>query len=591
MTVFNFIKSNVSIFDTINEYTTLRKAGTYWKARCPFHHEKTASFTVSPHKDIFYCFGCHVNGDVISFIAKMENCSQIEAAKLLADRNNLELPKDISFDHNEENIEQKEAYFNTCKNISLWCHDQLKKSPSVVAYLQKRGIDAASIEKYTIGYMPGGMQSIRTFTHEMQKQSILIQDLINANFLTQGKKVVYSPFEERIIFPIQDHLGRFCGFGGRTFKVEDTRPKYYNSRENDYFIKGSLLFGLPQAKKAIQKESRAFLVEGYTDCITMTQHGFINTIATLGTACTAAHLKQLSRLAPYLYILYDSDQAGHNAVLRLTELCWQAHMELKVIALPDNQDPDSFLKAGNDLATYIEKAQDIFVFFIESVARDLPNQTVHQKVQTARKLIDIIRPIDDALKRDMLLQKAANTFDVPFESLKREMSESPHAHRTKTNSPGIGNQKADQKAQIKMSSLEKRIGSAILNNVGLLKNTNVSLLRICLEESLARLLDAIVLVCQTETFELSAFLPTLEPDLQQVAHQLALEHEDAITPEVFAQLVLQLQKKQWKLLVHQVKLQLTQAKDENNEQRVQEILHDFITLKQTLTPGTVKSTD
>jgi DNA primase len=583
MNLFSFIKSHVSIFDVVSEYTTLRKAGNYWKARCPFHHEKTASFTVSPHKDIFYCFGCHTSGDVISFTAKVENCSQLEAAQLLAERKNLEIPKDIAFEHHEENMEKKEAYFAICKQIALWCHEELKKSPSVINYLHQRNITLTSIDDFAVGYMPGGMQSIRALTHAMKQLNILQDDLLDTNFLAMGKKVIYSPFEERIIFPIRDHIGRFCGFGGRTFKPEDTRPKYYNSRENDYFIKGSLLFGLPQAKKAIQQAGYTFLVEGYTDCIAMAQYGYTNTVATLGTACTAAHLKQLSRMAPYLYVLYDGDEAGHHAVLRLTELCWQAHMELKVISLPNSQDPDSYLAAGNDLKPAIEHAQDIFVFFIDSMSKELPSQTVHEKVQSARRLIEIIRPIEDPLKQDMLLQKAATTFDVPFESLKRELLQAAPQKRNSAPEEQPA-QNDDQEAIVVLSSLEKRIGAAILNNTNLVGETNVSLLRTCLSEPIVKIIDALLTKRDEKSVEFSGLIQNLEPALQNLAHELVVEHEKSIEKQEFQELVLQLQKKRWKHLVHHVKLQLAHAKDTQDEPRVQAILKEFMALKQAIAP-------
>src|SRR5579872_61857 len=356
MNIFSFIKSRVTIWDVVNEYTTLKRAGSYWKSQCPFHHEKTASFTVSPDKEIFYCFGCHTGGDAISFIAQIENCSQLEAAHFLADRYNIDLPKNIEV--SEGNAEQKKHYFDVCHLVAQWCHLQLKKNPSATAYLTERGISAQQIDDFMIGYFPTGLSAINAFVHDLKRSNILVDDLIHATILAQGKTVLYSPFEDRIIFPIKDHLGRFCAFGGRIFKPQDTRAKYYNSRENEYFTKGSLLFGLDLAKKSIQKEGFVFLVEGYTDCITMVQHGYQNTVATLGTACTIAHLKLLSRYTPYVYLLYDSDKAGQQAILRLTQLCWQASMELKVVQLPTGQDPASFLAAGNDLAPRIQSAQD-----------------------------------------------------------------------------------------------------------------------------------------------------------------------------------------------------------------------------------------
>jgi len=312
MNLFGYIKGKIAILDVIGTYTTLKKAGLYWKGTCPFHHEKTASFTVSPHREIFYCFGCHAGGDAITFIAKAENCSPMEAIKLLVDRYGLTLPDNLVTDTDSSSLQDKKRYYELCQQVAHWCASNLAKSPVALSYLLERGMDKTTIEKFNIGYFPGGLLSIKNLIASMQKQNILATDLIEAHIITPGKSVLYSPFEERILFPIKDHLGRFCGFGGRIFKPQDDRAKYYNSRENDYFNKGSLLFGLDVAKASIQQEGSVFLVEGYTDCIAMAKHGFINTVATLGTACTIEHLKILSRYAHTLLIVYDADRAGQE---------------------------------------------------------------------------------------------------------------------------------------------------------------------------------------------------------------------------------------------------------------------------------------
>src|SRR3970040_1696577 len=181
MNIFNFIKSRVSILDVAKEYSTLKRAGGYHKGTCPFHHEKTASFTVSPDKEIFYCFGCHISGDAISFIAKIENCSQKDAAKLLAEKYSIDLPQNISFELSEKHTEEKNHYFSICKAVALWCHEQLLKNSSAQAYFQKRGFGQDSFNYFTLGYFPSGNASISDLLYSMKKQSILPRDLIDAH--------------------------------------------------------------------------------------------------------------------------------------------------------------------------------------------------------------------------------------------------------------------------------------------------------------------------------------------------------------------------------------------------------------------------
>lgn len=581
MNIFNFIKARVSILDVVNEYATLKKAGTYYKGRCPFHHEKTGSFTVSPHKEIFYCFGCHLGGDVISFISKVENCSQLDAAKHLVERYNLELPPDITFDKSGKSHKQ---YNEICQFVALWAHEQLKKNPAIIRYLQERGFSTKSMKYFTVGYFPGGLQSIKQLIYSMKQHNILVKDLLEANILTEGKTVMYSPFEDRIIFPIKDHLGRFCGFGGRIYKQHDTRPKYYNSRENEFFNKGSILFGLDLAKKYIQKRERAYLVEGYTDCVAMVQNKYPNTIATLGTACTLAHLKLLARYANQLYILYDSDNAGKKAILRLTDLCWQANIEPYVICLPDNEDPASYLKKGGDLPSLINKAQDIFNFFIDSLGSTFSSESLNKKMQVARKLIKTIHGIQDPLKKDILLQKAASTLAIPATTLKQEMEQLSF----KPENDGAPEKKSDTNAPNVPDSapmLEKQIFCAIMNDIQLLKNTNEKYL---IDYMVSPLRDILHQLKQLKQHNSNAtfvqLFDILSDEHKQYVSKLLIEHGHQIEAQAFEQLLVQLQKKRWKTIAHTLKQQLAQAKRMGDDNKVQEILHDFLELKQKLLP-------
>jgi DNA primase len=571
MNIFSFIKERISILDVINEYVTLKRAGGYYKGTCPFHHEKTASFTVSPDKAIFYCFGCHISGDVISFTAKIENCSQKEATHLLAERYSITIPQAISFDSSEKSTEQKNHYFFICKSVAEWCHSALIKHPHALTYFQKRGFSLDTVQTFMIGYFPSGNASISDLLYSMQQKSIIAQDLIDAAILFPGKSNLYSPFEDRLIFPIQDTLGRYCGFGGRTFKEHDTRPKYYNSRENNYFVKGTLLFNLDRAKKSIQESGKIFLVEGYTDCMAMHQHGIINTVATLGTACTLEHLKQLARYAEHLFIVYDNDTAGKQAVLRLTEMCWQVNLELKIVVLPHGEDPDSFLSKQGDMQQLIQNAQDIFIFFIETLGENFLLKPLSQKVHIARSFLSIITTIPDTLKKDILLQKAAKTFDIPFLSLKKELSQ--------ISIPIEEAPKIEQNSSISPSLLEKRIFCAIMNNIELLKRETNPVINY-ISSPLYDLINQLqVALSQTNSLTFSHFFDMLDNNNKHYVGKLLLEEHDIVTPPEFDKLLLQLQKKQWRSIVRDIKVKLARATQEGNSEKVSSILHDFMALQ------------
>ena len=583
MNIFSFLKSQLSIQDVVSEYTTLHKAGTYLKSRCPFHHEKTASFTISPDKDIFYCFGCHTGGDVISFTAKIENCSPLEAAQFLAERHSIQLPEDIKFSEQTQSQEEKKQHYDVCRTFAQWCHQQLQKHPSVLQHLHDRGIDQNQIDQFTLGFFPGGLASIKQCIHAVKKERLLVDDLMQAHIIMQGKSILYSPFEDRIIFPIKDHLGRFCAFGGRILKTHDTRPKYYNSKESEFFTKGSIVFGLDTAKKSIQERKTVFLVEGYTDCIAMVQHGYPNTVATLGTACTEQHLKLLSRYADYLCILYDSDAAGEQAILRLTKLCWHVNMELRVVHLPTGQDPASFLAAGNSLESRIEQAQDIFHFFISSLSKDFAIKPLHEKVGKIRSIVETIQSIEDPLKQDILLQNAARTFDIPVESLRRELQQHTST-RPQPDEPSLPDTDG-QESESSISSLEKRIFCAIINNIDLLKSQHESYAIEYISSPLKEILQALqTKKLEGSSFEFADFFDTLSEQEKQFVSQLLLEHEESSDSASYKYLVQQLQKKHWKRIVRDITSKLGHAQQKGDLDTVQRILDDFHALKEKIIP-------
>ena len=586
MNIFAHIKSKLSILEVINSYTTLKKAGLYWKGHCPFHSEKTASFTVSPHKDIFYCFGCHTSGDLVSFISQIENCSPLEAAQFLADRYNIELPTSVSY---TQNTQKKKRYFEICTIVADWCHKKLLSCPPVLRYLASRSIEKRESDYFHLGYLPGGPQALRIFIKQMAQNNILVEDLIQSNILVKGKRTVYSPFEERIIFPIQDHIGRYCGFGGRTFKPNDDRPKYYNSRENDYFIKGSLLFGLDLAKKRIQKTEIAFLVEGYTDCIAMIKAGYHNTIATLGTSCTEEHLKILSRYTQELIVLFDGDKAGQHALVRLASLCWQVTLDLKIIPLPTNEDPASFLEKGGDLASLINDAQDIFSFFVATLAKDFATKPLMVKLKQAKKMIDVLHKIDDPLKRDILLQRASEAMQIPFSSLQAAATakdrETPASTGDLINNTDREESEANSTPNnASQAVLVNDVFCAIMNDIAIFNKLNVKYLLSFFPPQMQKILMVLNTKIEKEPsgVSFSQFFDELELNDRHYVSQILLKETEEKDDHVFEYLIMQLQKRHWKAMAHAIKKKIERAKQENNQEHITQLLQDFMALKKKM---------
>lgn len=573
MDLFSFVKNNVDIIPTISEYTSLKKTGSqYWKGLCPFHHEKTPSFTVSPHKKIFYCFGCHETGDVINFIEKTENISAIQAVQHLIQRYNLDIPESLESSHG---FKKEKNDHQLCKLVTQWCVKKLQSNNIVKNYIKRRNIDSIQVSQFELGYFPAGSKAIQELLSYVMHHNFSSKDLVEQNILFQGK-TLYSPFEDRIIFPISDHLGQSCGFGGRIFKEHDQRPKYYNSKETAQFKKGKILFGLHIAKQEIQRKKAAFIVEGYTDCIAMHQHGYRNTVATLGTACSSDHLKQLSQHAQTLYILYDADSAGKQAILRMTQLCWQFEMELKVISLPADQDPASVLETEKSIDHYVEKSVDIFSFFLQSSGQQFHKSSMKNKLLAINELLDLIANIKDPLKQNILLVKASEIMQIPLEILKKEYN----------NKEKIAEKSSKIEPKPTLNSekiLEEQILAAILHDSTLLTPQYETLLLAKLSETISSIIKKII-NCQKKTSESCSknLEILLTPQELTYTQSILFKIESSNLQQTFNNLMVQFQKKHWKSIISHIKVKLIQAKQENDSKKVQELLDAFESVKKDL---------
>jgi len=591
MNIFEIIKQKINILDVARDYTALKRAGGYWKGRCPFHHEKTASFTVSPDRGIFYCFGCHVSGDVIAFIARAENLSgQFDAAKLLAERNGIEIPDDNSMHGPKTPLHEKERYLAIHALVAEWAYAQLVRNRDALAYIASRGFNQDILKQYTVGYFPAGQHSIKTLLTLMHTHNFLAEDLVNCHILAQSKNIYHSPFEERILFPIKNHVGQICGFGGRVYKKTDTRPKYYNTKESDLFIKGSLLFGFDQAKKAIQEKQAVFVVEGYTDCLAMVQHGFTNTVATLGTACTQAHLKLLSRHADTLYVLYDADNAGTQAILRMTQLCWQVSMELKVITLPQGSDPASFLMGSGPLSDRIIQAQDIFLYYVQTIAPQFTGASLNRKLETLRHLLEAIGGIEDQLKRDLVVYQASQTLTIPAGILSAELRRMRSEEHIDRLNPASKANSAESVEFSGATQLEKKITCAILNHTDILDTRSIAYVIRYMPQPLAEYVRAVVALCHKGVRDpFKEFYAQQAPDTQQAVSALICSESAQPTPEHVRALFEQWQRLQWRRIVADIKEKIAEATLHKDTTTVENLIAEFGRLKQELMEGVQSS--
>lgn len=568
MTLFQFIKSHIQIADLVGEYVTLRPAGNYLKGNCPFHSEKTASFTVSPSKGIYYCFGCHESGDIISFLAKIEQISQYESAQELINRYNIDLPENLKETQDPKKHQQKKELTGINEFFSRWICSNFTNSIAH-KYLKERGLNLTR-NNSMFGYFPRNLRD--KFIKDSISNGYLVDDLQKWGILSRSSTGVYSPFEDRIIFIIKDHIGRPIGFGGRVFLPNDNRAKYYNSKENSLFKKGQIVFGIDIAKKYIQKKGYVILVEGYLDCLMLWQAGYINTVATMGTACTIEQLTLISRYASNIYVMYDSDTAGINAMLKLVDLCWQVSLDLKVISLPKNIDPAEYINNGGNVDILIDKSLDIYNYYINSSILNFNNKSYAEKIDQVKEIIKIIEKVTDPIKRDLLISDASKAFGLPASLLKKK--------------PGKFNELSEKKIIRKSSfvyeeipGLQKRFISLLLHDTKLYEKD----FGLWAEGLMYPLNDILFFIAnlseknrhwQDDVWE-------LEKDIRETVHRIALEYDQKDDILNFQFIKNQFKKIYWKDIVKSFREKIALAENSGDLDLVQTSLEKFEKLRKT----------
>ncbi|OUR72993.1 DNA primase [Methylophaga sp. 41_12_T18] len=413
--------TRVDIVDIIDSRVPLKKAGRNLQACCPFHNEKTPSFTVSPEKQFYHCFGCGAHGTAIGFLMEYDQMSFPESIQELAEQVGMTVPVSQAV----SNTPAKQNLYDLLDKVSQYYVHQLQTHPQrqvFVEYLKARGLSAQTIEQFNIGMAPDGWDNVlRTFGGSPQAQA----QLNDAGLLSSNDKGrTYDRFRNRIMFPIRDRRGRVVGFGGRV--LDDSTPKYLNSPETSIFHKGSELYGLYQARKANRRLSRILIVEGYMDVIALAEQGIHNAVATLGTATTPDHLRQLLRSAPEIVFCFDGDRAGREAAWRAAENALPmlgGNHELKFMFLPDGEDPDSLVKQEG--ADSFNKRIDIAQSFSDYFFSTLESRVDISSLDGRARLVEITKPflrhVPASMYRDMLQQRLAELTKTNTSMLNRHL--------------------------------------------------------------------------------------------------------------------------------------------------------------------------
>lgn len=395
------------IIDVISEYISLKPRGKNFFGLCPFHNEKTPSFSVDPQKQLYHCFGCGEGGNVFNFIMAQERLDFIEAVKFLAERKGISLPGSLDKAEDEEAKRKRQELYKINRAAALFYHQNLlsKEGIHALEYLRSRGIANKTIITFGLGYAPDSWNATMDY---LINQGFDKDLLIQIGLVVEKGDSTYDRFRNRIMFPIIDHRDRVVGFGGRV--MDDSLPKYLNSSESPIFNKSSILFGLNLAKRQ-RPVDHIIIVEGYLDVIALYEYGFHNVVASLGTALTQDQAKLLRRYTPNIYIAYDGDAAGQRATARGLDILKDAGCIVKVIKLPKGMDPDDILREHgveyfNKLINNAVPLTDYKLEQLRSVY-DLDNS--EDKVEFATKAAEILVEVDNPLERDVYIQKLYTT--------------------------------------------------------------------------------------------------------------------------------------------------------------------------------------
>ena len=403
------------IEDVVGQYVSLKRSGSNLFGLCPFHGEKTASFSVAPDKGIYYCFGCHKGGNSVNFMMEVEGLSYPDAVRALAKRAGMQVPEDEQY---QSRYRQQERLWALMKEAGRFFHAQLytPAGAKCLEYTQKRGLTKAIITHFGIGFAPDSWNAL---VDAMRKKGYTDQELRDADLVGEKNGRVYDRFRNRLMFPIIDVRGNVIGFGGRV--LDDSKPKYLTSNETLIFNKRKNLFGLNFAKKT--KQPNMILVEGNIDVVTLHQYGFDNAVASLGTSLTEEQVTLLSRYTEQVVLTYDTDEAGQRAAQRAIPMLEKAGIQVRVLQMKDAKDPDEFLHkfGGERFQLLLADCANRVEYQLDAIAGKYHLNVDDQRIQFIQEAAELIASLESPVQREVYGHRVAEAGKITFESLKLEV--------------------------------------------------------------------------------------------------------------------------------------------------------------------------
>ena len=402
------------IEEVVGQYVTLKRSGSNMFGLCPFHGEKTASFSVAPDKGIYYCFGCHKGGGPINFMMELEGLSYPDAVRALAKRAGMEVPEDEQY---QSRYRQQERLWALMKEAGRFFYSQLYSPAGAkcLEYTNSRGLTKGIITQFGMGYAPDSWNAL---VDAMRKKGYTDQELVAADLAGEKNGRVYDRFRNRLMFPIIDVRGNVVGFGGRV--LDDSKPKYLNSNDTIIFNKRKNLFGLNLAKKS--KAGSLILVEGNIDVVTMHQYGFDNAVASLGTSLTDEQAALLSRYCDQVVLLYDGDAAGQKATARAIPILEKAELAVKVLQIPDNMDPDDYLRrfGADKFKLLLEGSSNRVEYQLNAIRANYDLASDDQRVKYLQEAANLLSTLGSPVQREIYGHRVAELAKVSYETVKLE---------------------------------------------------------------------------------------------------------------------------------------------------------------------------
>ena len=483
----NDLPNRVDIVGLINKRVALKKAGKDYKACCPFHEEKTPSFTVVPTKQIYHCFGCGESGGVIDFVMKYDHLSFVEAIETVAGESGVS----VVYDQAAKPIDKRfKRYNQIMSELNNFYQNQLKSSSAknkVVSYAKKRGISGTIAKRFELGFAPPGWTNL---FDEFSEKEESIQDLLSMGMIVPKKDKkddYYDRFRDRLMFPIHNSKGSVIGFGGRVLSSKDN-PKYLNSPETPLFSKSKELYGLYHCRKYSRRIDSILVVEGYMDVIALHQQGITNVVATLGTATTPAHLQILSRSAETIVFCFDGDKAGRDAAwkaLKTSLPSITSGLIIKFLILPEGEDPDTLInrESSKAFSKRIEGAQTLSSFLIDHIKGEVPFDTIEGKTLFLEKSASLINMVNYSIYRQQLIEGIANTIGQNIIQVEKAVEQNKtqnvqfsntYQAEPKQLSPQPTNQMISNKSNSSMKSLMSRMISCVLTYPSIVNDPETS---------------------------------------------------------------------------------------------------------------------